>query len=1262
MFSHSHRLSYVKTALKYSTYAHGASPRLKNSVPLSPNSHKSEILTVKKENNPQIDELSLNAAILIKQSECVLTSKHIPPRFQKITKCCRQFWMANFPEWSRILEIELDKDPHFLDKHILEPGFPHSFSAQLSKNFHFNIKLAGFLDSSIASGEVFNFLRFCDSVFKESQTAKGFRRGHIIQTSMVYEKLANYYAKCGDWSGYIKLLERIKREGLLPSKNTYFYGFECLGKLMNKDGSQFPPSSHPQSISKNKAFNRLTPKSVIPMEKIGHEVENLIDAAEEEGHDLTQGLLGLSLEEGSLKNILTALLYVRPNINPNLNYFMHYSSSNISTHTKRTKEISHPAQKHLDSVKHERKNPYAGIFTDFGDISKAFKSQMHVEKMTEVTVSPVLSPFGQSETAPLTPELKKNLHNALIKERKHWHQVLLTAFNEQLKRLKIIHAKGKLTAYPFLKILPASNYADLMITGIDMLIVDSALQYTSSSIACLQLGRRVERACTVYRQEKIGYFKQLEKMYMTYATLFNEREMKFSNFRHMWLYALQSRMDQGPNTQHNWTSWPPTILFMIGEVLYSLIYEHLRFDLNGPLRVRHEFSKSDEKASSNVRRKDTPAIFEVLAEFPTEVTNEIKVHPTLINWYRDADYPPLSFHPCALPMLCPPVPWTNLDDAGYLISRNYATRLIRCTSVSSTNSTYHDDLDFDFKQIPSVLDALNCLASCPWKINNTILDYLIQVARSGGNENLSIPEWRSKPKRVDLRNNMTAKERRLAYRKYHSDRQDYGEFCSLWSTELYRLSIANQYRDKIIWFPHSMDFRGRVYPCPPHFNHTGSDVARSLIVFAKGLPLGPNGLDWLKIHLVNLTGLKKRCTHSERLEYADSIMNDIIDSAEKPFDGRRWWQNQAEPWQILACCMELKNALSHPSGPESYVSHFPVHQDGSCNGLQHYAALGRDLRGAKSVNLTSMNCPQDLYSDVVEIVEEQRRIDADGGNSIAKTLEGFVRRKVIKQSIMTTVYGVTSYGATEQIRKQLRDLPDFPKESLLPASRYLARLTLNSIEKVFTSSVDIQNWLCKIAKYISGDFQHRVSWQTPLGLPVIQPYIQSNKSSTDSDDYTVNFYSQLIDNNQKQIDLIKKDKIGDKLISLPKSSKQTSAFPPNFIHSLDSCHMMLTGLQCLKEGIVFASVHDCFWTHAATVDKLNRICREEFIALHSQPILSDFADYVKQRFGYTDKQINEFKNGKKREQALAFNRLLSNLPKRGSFDLSEVMKAEYFFS
>ena len=65
--------------------------------------------------------------------------------------------------------------------------------------------------------------------------------------------------------------------------------------------------------------------------------------------------------------------------------------------------------------------------------------------------------------------------------------------------------------------------------------------------------------------------------------------------------------------------------------------------------------------------------------------------------------------------------------------------------------------------------------------------------------------------------------------------------------------------------------------------------------------------------------------------------------------------------------MELTNAL-RSKDPENFISHIPVHQvdktgqtsfitsfhfvflqDGSCNGLQHYAALGRDIYGAKQV-------------------------------------------------------------------------------------------------------------------------------------------------------------------------------------------------------------------------------------------------------------------------------------------------------------------------
>jgi hypothetical protein len=31
-------------------------------------------------------------------------------------------------------------------------------------------------------------------------------------------------------------------------------------------------------------------------------------------------------------------------------------------------------------------------------------------------------------------------------------------------------------------------------------------------------------------------------------------------------------------------------------------------------------------------------------------------------------------------------------------------------------------------------------------------------------------------------------------------------------------------------------------------------------------------------------------------------------------------------------------------------------------------------------------------------------------------------------------------------------------------------------------------------------------------------------------------------------------------------ARQRSAFPPNFIHSIDSTHMMMTALECSKEG------------------------------------------------------------------------------------------------
>lgn len=126
----------------------------------------------------------------------------------------------------------------------------------------------------------------------------------------------------------------------------------------------------------------------------------------------------------------------------------------------------------------------------------------------------------------------------------------------------------------------------------------------------------------------------------------------------------------------------------------------------------------------------------------------------------------------------------------------------------------------------------------------------------------------------------------------------------------------------------------------------------------------------------------------------------------------------------------------------------------------------------------------------------------------------------------------------------------------------------------------------------------------------------------------------------------------------PCVSKQKNAFAPNFIHSLDSTHMMLTALHCSEKGVNFVSVHDCFWTHPSTVDAMNRICREQFVALHSQPILEDLSSYFLREYEPALKALYETQP----DTYAKIVGVLSNVPERGSFDLKNVLDSVYFFS
>nr|XP_057929903.1 DNA-directed RNA polymerase, mitochondrial isoform X2 [Doryrhamphus excisus] len=846
------------------------------------------------------------------------------------------------------------------------------------------------------------------------------------------------------------------------------------------------------------------------------------------------------------------------------------------------------------------------------ELQERFKFQLSVEQACTVSIDSV------EAAKPITKNMAK-MRALLVERRAQWRKDLLQAWRDS----KMILAKTNTrdfrhNLYPYLCVLEDSAYVDIMIQSV------ASMPPSGESLLILakDLGSRVYTKYTVQQKYRSQILEKLGNIYNTYTDVLAKDTKAYDILpREQWC-KLETEHPSGPTLQTCESSWPHMVTLELGTYLLELMVKNMKInsDILNPAYVR----------------KQIPILYHMYTFRSTHQVGFIKPHPILTQIQQEATETKLTFDSYVMPMRCPPVPWTSAKFGAYLLT---PTKLMR----TNDGATQHDDLLERCGNLYAVLDSLNQLGNCAWRINKPLLDIIISIFNDRGSDKLDIPPPLSEAPKVPHFNpqetSYTASEKAHLKREVVNARKKCSEMHSLRMDALYKLSIANHIRDEVFWFPHNMDFRGRTYPCPPYFNHLGSDVTRSILLFAEGKPLGPKGLDWLKIHLVNLTGLKKRSSLQGRLEYANTIMEDILDSADNPLNGRKWWMNADEPWQALACCMEIANAVRSPD-PTRFISHFPVHQDGSCNGLQHYAALGRDVIGGTSVNLVPCDVPQDVYSGVAQQVEEFRVRDAESGLKIAQVLEGFISRKVVKQTVMTVVYGVTRYGGRLQIEKRLKEIDEFPKEYVWEASHYLVRQVFSGLKEMFTGTREIQDWLTESARLISKT-GHTVQWVTPLGLPIIQPYHRTR--------------NQVLKSTIQQLNV----QISHDTKERPDTMKQKNAFPPNFIHSLDSTHMMLTALHCYRFGLTFVSVHDCFWTHALTVDTMNKVCREQFVALHNQPILQELSDFLLHMY------CTDLTPDTKNKKYLEYRRLmllLAKVPQTGDLDLDRVKESTYFFS
>ena len=436
--------------------------------------------------------------------------------------------------------------------------------------------------------------------------------------------------------------------------------------------------------------------------------------------------------------------------------------------------------------------------------------------------------------------------------------------------------------------------------------------------------------------------------------------------------------------------------------------------------------------------------------------------------------------------------------------------------------------------------------------------------------------------------------------------------------------MSRKFKDeKAIYFPHTLDFRGRMYANTAFLNPQGEDSAKGLLEFSTGKTLGSSGLAWLKVHVSNTWGFDKTSLE-ERLEWTENNEDMIQRVGVDPLRSREWMEAD-KPWQFLRACFEYVCCNDN----EDYISHLPITVDGSCNGLQHFSAMLRDDVGGSATNLINHDQPEDIYEIVRKEAENGMVLDNNPDFTLWGT-GGCLSRSLVKRPVMTTPYGATLYGMRDQIHEELKKQMDkgvvFPGidngTDLWPHCKYLALHIYSAIGRVVVSSRKGMKWLQDVAK-AANKLKRPIYWTLPTGFVVKQKYIRSvvKEVKTIINGRMASLYAGQSDNEKMH------------------NFRQVNGIAPNFVHSLDACHLMKTIINAKdNHGIEsFSVVHDSFGTHACDIEQLGIVLRETFVDIYEKDVLKKFMEEQ----GDLD---------------------LPSLPEYGKLNIEEVKDAEFFFS
>lgn len=607
---------------------------------------------------------------------------------------------------------------------------------------------------------------------------------------------------------------------------------------------------------------------------------------------------------------------------------------------------------------------------------------------------------------------------------------------------------------------------------------------------------------------------------------------------------------------------------------------------------------------------------------------EVTIVPTqaALDWVQDFHEYAEMLNPDRVPCVIPPDPWVSITQGGF-----YTPQLRKRSPMVKTRSAAHAGM-FE-GDISNITSAVNALQDVPWRVNQEVFDVLKQV----WDQSLPIGLPQSEPytipacpiQRDKKKEKMSPKEKEIfeewkaEARVIHTMERERVSKCF---QAIRVIRLAQEFKEHPrFWFVYQCDFRGRMYATVSGLSPQGPDFSKALLCFAEGKVLTKRGAYWLMIHGANTYGQDK-LSYLDRIKWVHENSKSIERTAADPLSMKDFWADADKPWQFLAFCFEF--ARYRKEG-HKMISYLPVALDGSCNGLQNFSAMLSDEIGGRATNLVPSDKPADIYTEVASVCTRKLKgvsgeLSALWRAYAATQPDGTLPRGLAKKPVMTLPYGSTQQSCRESIYKFIIDETKdyFPKDQRFKLSVMLTPILWSSINEVVVAARKAMDWIQRCAAIVA-KANRPLIWWTPLGFPVYQDRKKILLRRVETE--LAGRFQIGVGEATGEMD-IHKNKLGSS---------------PNFVHSMDACHLMLTINKALEYGITsFACIHDDYGTHAADTDTLHQAIREAFVQLYTEndPLL-EF------------KILNE-DNG---------NLTFPDAPLRGRLDLAQILDSDYFF-